>query len=256
MSTGAREAAIALQGVGKCFQLSTVNAREGFLETLARLTTGRSAHKPLWALRGLSLEIGQGEILGLIGPNGAGKSTLLLLLADVLSPTEGSLTVRGRTSLFFQLATGLQPKLTVLDNFSVCAALLGMPRPQFQRLLPDLIAFSGLGDYLHAQFGELSTGLAARLAFATAIHTDLDIILADEMLTVGDEAFQGKCIRAFKEFQAQGKTMVLASHSMEMIRGLCSRALYLNAGRPAFLGPAEDAVARFHEDMRLGGSNN
>ena len=124
----------------------------------------------------------------MIGPNGAGKSTLLILLAEVLGPTEGRVEVNGGTNIFFQLGSGLQPQLTVLDNFSVCAALLGMPRERFHEILPAIVAYSGLKDYLHARYGELSSGLAARVPFATAVHADLDIIMADgEQITVGPD---------------------------------------------------------------------
>ncbi len=242
--------AIQLKAVGKRYWISSLDVRRGVLESAARLFSGESRRRPLWALRDVSFELPRGEILGVIGPNGAGKSTLLLLLAGILGTTEGSLRVNGRTHLFFQLASGLQPRLTVLDNIYVCAALLGMPRRKLRKLLPSIIEFSGLKDYLHARFGELSTGLAARLSFATAVHADMDIVLADEMIAVGDEAFREKCFRTFMAFRKQGKTMVLSSHGMDTIENLATRVLYLNQGGVAYYGKPKEAIARFLGDIK------
>jgi ABC-type polysaccharide/polyol phosphate transport system ATPase subunit len=234
-----------LDGVGKVYSVSTRSSRERFPETLRRLLTGNAAHRALWALRGVSFELGRGEVLGVIGANGAGKSTLLTLLAQIVAPTEGRLEVNGKSSLFFQLASGLRPQLSVLDNFSLCAALLGIPRASFRELLPAMVDFSGLGDYLHARYGELSSGLAARVPFSAAVHADLDIIMADEMIAVGDEAFQRKCFGTFEAFRKGGKTMVLASHDMEMIGKLSTKVLYLKEGRAEFFGEPRDAIRRY-----------
>lgn len=243
----AQNPAIRLQGVSKRYWISTRASQESFPKAVRRLITGVSDRKPLWALKDVSLELKRGEILGLIGPNGAGKSTLLLLLARILGPTEGRVQVFGRTNLFFGLSSGLQSRLSVLDNFYVCAALLGLPRRRFLKLLPAIVEFAGLEKYLHAHFGELSSGLAARVAFSVAMHTDLDIILVDELLGVGDQAFREKCSRKFREFQERGKTMVLASHSMDIVASLCSQALFLNEGRVACVASPKKAIQRFLE---------
>ncbi len=240
---------IRTEGLGKRFLIGARDERRTVARRLHRALTGITPHRELWALRGLDLEIRRGDILGIIGPNGAGKSTLLLLLARILAPSRGHLQVEGKTDPFFQLAAGLRPTLSVLDNLSLCAALLGISRREFKRRLPQILDFSGLHDYRDARYGELSSGLAARLPFAVAIHADLDIILIDEMLAVGDRAFQAQCTTAITSLAAQGKTLVLITHSLDMVRSLCSRALYLRGGEAAFCGDAAAAVDRFIADV-------
>ncbi len=212
------------------------------------LADNRRRWRELWALRDLTFKLRYGEILGLIGPNGAGKSTLLSLMAGILGASEGTLRIAARTQPFFQLSAGLESRLSVLENFALCAALLGISRRDFKRKLPRIIEFSGLENYLYACYGELSTGLAARLPFSTAVHADLDVVLIDEMLGVGDRMFQAKCLAEFERLKKQGKTLVVASHDMGLIRSLCPRALYLRGGRPVFLGPTNNAVEKFVAD--------
>jgi ABC-type polysaccharide/polyol phosphate transport system ATPase subunit len=240
--------ALRLEAAGKRYWLSTLAERERFPQTVRRLLTGNSSRRPLWALRDVTMTVGRGEVLGVIGPNGAGKSTLLMLLAGIIGPTEGVVDVRGRASLFFQLASGLRPQLSVLDNLSLCAALLGIGRARFREILPGMIEFSGLGDFLHARYGELSAGMAARVAFSAAIHADLDIIIADEMISVGDEAFQKKCFAAFDDMRRRGKTMVLASHSMDQVLKLCTKTAYLRKGKLEYFGEPADAIKRYGDD--------
>ena len=237
------------EGLGKRFQLSTRGSRESFLATTRRLVFGSSERKPLWALRELSFELGPGETLGVIGPNGAGKSTLLLILAGILGPTEGRATVRGRASHLFELGTGLQPRLTLLENLSLCASLLGMRQRRFRELLPSILAFSGLEEYLYARCGELSAGLAARVPFAAAVHADPEILLVDELVAVGDAAYQEKCLKLFLDMRSQGRTMVVASHNLGFVSSLCGRMLYLRGGRAAFLGDPAEACRRYLEDF-------
>jgi len=243
---------IQAEDLGKRFRIGVRREKESFLGTTRRLLTGGADQRELWALRGVSFKVERGEALGVIGPNGAGKSTLLLLLSQILTPTEGRCRVSGKAHCFFRIGTALQPRLTVLENFSLCSALLGLDREEFRARLPSMVAFSGLGDYLYAKYGELSSGLAARLPFSAAVHTDLEIILVDEMLMVGDRAFQAKCLKTFHDFRAQGKTLVIVSHSLPLIESLCQRSLYLNAGRPVFLGDTGEAIRRLVEDVGAG----
>lgn len=235
-------------GLGKIFSIAIKEERNTFLNQLRRSLTGQGARGRFWALQDLSFKIARGEVFGVIGPNGAGKSTLLLILAGILAPSEGQVNVHGRPSPFFQLSAGLQPLLTVRENFSLCAALLGMPRREYLRRREEILAFSGLEKYWEARYGELSTGLAARIALSAALHSNLDVILIDEMFSVGDLAFQGKCLEAFARLRAKGKTFVLVSHDLGLIEAVCGRVLYLREGRPAFLGPAAQAVERLRAD--------
>jgi lipopolysaccharide transport system ATP-binding protein len=248
MSKTNDDVAISADSLGKRFLIGSADQRRTALGALRRAVLGRAELRELWALRGLNFEIRRGERVGLIGPNGAGKSTLLLLLARILAPTEGRLEVRGKVDPFFQLGAGLQPRLTVLDNFALCAALLGIPRKTFHRNLPRMIEFSGLGEYRNAAYGELSSGLAARLPFAVAVHADLDIVVIDEAFSVGDRVFQARCLEVFEDFRRRGRTVVLASHDLDLVRRLCGRALYLRDGRAAFFGKSDEAVERFIAD--------
>ena len=243
--------AVQVENLGKSFLIGAENRHPTLLGRLNRWVRGTSPQKILWALQEINFELRRGEILGVIGANGAGKSTLLLLIAQILSPSEGQVRAYGRTSPFFQLSAGLQPELTVLENFSLCAALLGIRPAAFKKNLDGIIAFSGLKDYLYAKYNELSTGLAARLPFSTAIHADLDIILVDEMLAVGDQAFQSKCKRSFLDLRAQGKTIIFVSHNLDIIRELCPTTLYLKNGGASYLGDSEEAVQLYIRDMGI-----
>ena len=240
--------ALTARGLGKSFLLGAREERPTAFGALRGALTGRTAERRLWAVRGVDLEVERGEILGVVGLNGAGKSTLLLLLAGILAPDEGVVEARGSVDPFFQLAAGLRPPLSVRDNFALCAALLGLPRPEFARRLPAMLEFSGLEGWLDARLGELSSGMAARVPFATALHADLDIVLVDEMLATGDLPFRARCLEAIRGLAAKGKTLVVVSHDLELVSGLCGRALLLEGGRPAFLGSAVEAVSRLRAE--------
>ncbi|MBI5239759.1 MAG: ABC transporter ATP-binding protein [Elusimicrobia bacterium] len=249
------DAAIVASGLGKRFMIGAADERRTLWRAVHQAVTGRGARRELWALRDLDFEVRRGEMFGVIGPNGAGKSTLLLLMAGIFQPTAGSIRISGKTDPFFQLGAGLKPRLSVRDNFALSAALLGIPRREFLERLPRMLEFSGLQDYLYARLGELSSGLMARLPFAAALHANLDIILIDEMLLVGDLAFQARCREAFKSFVSQGKTLVVVSHDLELIRSQCGRALYLKGGRPAFCGSAGEVVERLLRDNPVPGAS-
>ena len=240
---------IRAEGIGKRFLIGTKADRPTLLQSLRRWATGGQPQRELWALQGIDLELYRGDVLGIIGANGAGKSTLLMLMAKILDISEGRLEVSGKVNPFFQLASGLQLELTVNENIVTCAALLGIGSRELKKKLPEIIEFSGLEKYLYAKLGELSTGLAARVPFTTAIHVDADILLVDEMLSVGDIAFQDRCVKVFRKLIRQGKTLVIVSHNLNLVQRLCPSVLYLKNGKAAFLGSYEDAVAQFTEDM-------
>ena len=249
MTTPMPKPVIRVEDLGKRFMIGIKQEKEGVLATTLRLLTGSTSRRELWALRHINFEVNRGEAFGIIGPNGAGKSTLLLLMAQILGPTEGQCRISNKINCFFQLGAALQPQLTVLENFSLCSTLLGLNRSELRARLPAMIAFSALEPYLYAKYGELSGGLAARLPFAAAVHTDLEIILVDEMLTVGDQTFQLKCLKTFHDFKTQGKTLVIVSHNLQLIASLCPRTLYLNAGKAVFLGDSASAVKMLTRDL-------
>lgn len=243
------DVAIAAKGLGKRFLIGALEKRPTLLGRVRHTLTGELPTKELWALRRLDFEVSRGEIFGVIGRNGAGKSTLLQLLCRILAPSEGELRVNGKTDPFFQLSAGLRPALTVLDNIYLCAALLGMPRRELRRRLPEILDFCGLEEFLGARFGELSTGMAARLSLSVAVHGELDILLIDELLDVGDIQFQAKCKETFRRLAGQGKTLVIVSHGLGGIRSLCQRALYLKNGEVGCYGPAKEAADAFAADV-------
>ena len=239
------EIVLSAAGLGKCYDLALSFGRESMPQTLRRLLTGESRRRLHWAVRGLDFEIKRGEIVGLIGPNGAGKSTLLLLLAGIAAPTEGSVLKAGRVDLFFQLGSALSPRLTVLDNLLLCAALLGHDPSRTRAQAGRILEFAGLTEYRDALYGVLSSGMAARLPFSVALHGDLEIVLVDEAVSVGDNAFQARCAEAFLGFRKAGKTVVLATHSLGTVRTLCTRAIYLKEGRISTDGTPEQAVRAY-----------
>jgi homopolymeric O-antigen transport system ATP-binding protein len=233
------------KGLGKHYDLSLSFGRESMPQTLRRMVTGSARRRVHWAVRDASFEIGRGEIVGLIGPNGAGKSTLLLLLAGIAAPSEGAVSVRGRADLFFQLGMALSPRLSVLDNLLLCSALLGHDRNRTRARTDEILEFAGLTEYRNALFGVLSSGMAARLPFAVALHGDLDIVLSDEAVAVGDAAFQARCGEAFERLRKSGKTVMLATHSLETVSQLCTRALFIEGGRISVDGPPPAALRAY-----------
>jgi ABC-type polysaccharide/polyol phosphate transport system ATPase subunit len=236
---------VSAAGLSKSYDLALSFGRETMPQTLQRMVTGAFRRRVHWALRDVNFEIGRGEIVGLIGPNGAGKSTLLLLLAGIAAPTEGTVTVRGRADLFFQLGSALSPRLTVLDNLHLCAALLGHDRALTRARVDRILEFSGLSDYRDQLFGVLSSGMAARLPFSVALHGDLEIVLSDEAVSVGDAAFQARCAEAFGTLRKAGKTIVLATHSLTAVRSFCTRVIYLDEGRVRLDGSPAQALAAY-----------
>lgn len=226
------DAVISARGLGKLFyhRLPRYESLVGRLRLLGR---GDPGALPVWALKDVSFEVARGECLGLAGPNGSGKSTLLKLLAGILEPTEGTLRVEGRTNTLFNLHAGLQTELSVRDNIEICGILMGLRRREARRRVAAVLEFAELAELAEVRMGELSTGQAARVAFAAAVHSDLDVLLVDEALSVGDRAFQDKCRSAFERLRREGKTLVVISHDEELLRRLASRVLRLCAGRVA-----------------------
>lgn len=192
---------------------------------------GDKAVLEAWALKDISFTVGRGECLGITGPNGSGKSTLLGLIAGILEPTAGVVRVEGRANTFFNLNAGMQKELSVLDNIEICGVLMGLRRREALKRVPEILAFAEMETLAEVRMGELSSGQAARVIFATVIKSDLDLLLVDEALSVGDRAFQEKCRQAFVQLRRQGKTLIVVSHDEEMLRGLDARLMRLNAGR-------------------------
>jgi ABC-type polysaccharide/polyol phosphate transport system ATPase subunit len=197
------------------------------------------------ALKDVSFELAPGESLGLIGANGAGKSTLLNLATGLAQPDEGSIAVNGRVTALLELGAGFHPDLTGAENVRVNAAMMGMTRRQMVQRFDEIVDFSGVRDFINEPLRVYSAGMSMRLAFSVAIAADPEVLLIDEVLGVGDQEFYARCLEKIRTLQAAGKTVVLASHSAELIIMLCQRALWIERGQVAMLGAAAEVVAAY-----------
>jgi len=234
--------------------------RESVMETLGAswrrlyaLTrrSGRSRDE-IWALRDVSFEIRPGEVVGVIGRNGAGKSTLLKILSRITEPTAGRVLLRGRIGSLLEVGTGFHPELTGRENIFLNGAILGMGRRQIARQFDAIAAFAEIDRLLDTPVKRYSSGMYVRLAFAVAAHLDPDILLIDEVLAVGDLAFQRKCLEHAARLRERAGTVLLVSHNMFAIKATCSRAIYLSRGRLSFDGSPEEAIQIYEKESRLG----
>lgn len=216
-----------------------------FKEYMIRLLQGRIKHRKFNALKGVNVRVNQGEVFGLIGPNGAGKSTLLKLVARVLRPTHGRVRVMGHVAPLLEVGAGFHPELTGRENVFLNGAMLGFSREQMQEKFPRIVEFSELGDFIDAPLRTYSSGMSARLGFAVATDTQPDILIVDEILSVGDEAFQRKSFERIQAIKSQGATILLVSHSMSTIENECQRAAWLDHGEIIALGDAKAVVAQY-----------
>lgn len=203
-----------------------------------------------WALKDVNLEVGRGETVGLIGANGAGKSTLLKVLSGILRPTTGTVDVQGRVASLLELGAGFNGELTGRENIYLNASLLGLSRKETDRLYDSIVEFSEIGDFIDNSVKHYSSGMYVRLGFAVAVHVDPDVLLIDEVLAVGDEAFQRKCLAKIDEFQKQGRTILFVTHSLDLVERLCTRAVVLDHGVVIFDGAPDFATATLRR--RLG----
>jgi len=238
--------AVELRHVSKQFRIYRERARsfhELFVEGL-RLW-GRRTREYIWALRDVSLEVLQGETVGIIGPNGAGKSTVLKLIARVLEPTSGEIVTHGRVSSLLELGAGFHPDLTGRENVFLYGSLLGLSRRDMARRFDDIVDFSGIGSVIDVPVKRYSSGMYLRLAFSVAIHVEPDVLLVDEVFAVGDHAYQERCLRRIRELQRQGVTILFVSHSMETIKQMCSRAIWMSQGRVMADGRPERVIEQY-----------
>jgi lipopolysaccharide transport system ATP-binding protein len=220
-------------------------ARAGGLTALRNAWNRRSPADPFIALDDVSFEVHRGESLAIIGENGAGKSTLLKLIAAVVKPTQGSVVVNGSMSALLELGSGFHPEYTGAENIELSAALLGIPAAQFLEKRAEIIAFADIGDALFKPVKTYSSGMIVRLGFAVATAVNPDLLITDEVMAVGDEAFQKKCIRWVEGYLKRGGTLLLVSHSMYHVQKLCSHAMWLEKGRVREAGDAISVSQRY-----------
>jgi lipopolysaccharide transport system ATP-binding protein len=202
----------------------------------------RSSRTPFWALKDVSMDIREGEIVGIVGRNGAGKSTLLKILSRITPPTSGRAVVRGRLGSLLEVGTGFHDELSGRENIFLNGAILGMGRSEMMRKLDEIVAFSGVEEFIDTPVKRYSSGMRIRLAFAVAAHLEPDVLIIDEVLAVGDAAFQNKCLGKMSDIAHSGRTVLFVSHNMNAVLGLCRRAIVLERGSVLFTGPSEAAV--------------
>ncbi len=231
-------AAIEVHGVSKRFHVF----RERPSTIKQRLLTSRARADDFWALRDIDLEIGDGTTFGLIGHNGSGKTTLLKCIAGILRPTSGTIRLRGRLAALLELGAGFHPELTGRENVYLNAAFLGLSRRQTDAVFDDIVGFAGLEDFIDNEVKFYSSGMLVRLGFAVAVHVDPDVLLIDEVLAVGDEAFQAKCLERIRSFQNEGRTIVLVTHALDTVIDICDRAAMLHHGELHAIGMPDDVV--------------
>jgi len=212
---------------------------------------GKPDANAFWALRDLSFIVAPGEVLGIIGPNGAGKSTALSILSGILWPDRGSIRVTGRIGALIELAAGFHPELTGRENVFLQGAIMGMRRAEIARHFDEIVEFAGFPEFIDTPIKHYSSGMNARLGFSIAAHLDPDVLLVDEVLSVGDRAFQQRAFDRLSEVVRRGTPVVVVSHQLERVASLCNRAILLSEGTVAFEGPAAECVARYIEGVHL-----
>lgn len=222
-ATDDRPDVIIIKDVSKRFVIRKDNSLKERMITFGRM--GRRHREDFWALNNVTATIKAGTTIGLIGHNGSGKSTLLKVIGGIIDPTSGSVSRRGRVAALLELGAGFHPDLTGRENVFLNAAILGLSRKVTEERFDDIVAFSGIADFIDTQVKFYSSGMYVRLAFAVAVHTDPDILLVDEVLAVGDEAFQRKCLDKIRSFQEEGRTIILVTHSLGQVAELCDRAI-------------------------------
>jgi len=256
------EPALRVEGLGKWFVVNelrhpgTLSAQLGNL--LASPFRGRAADaaaQPLpegiWAIKNVSFEVQPGQVLGVIGRNGSGKSTLLKILARITSPTEGIAVLGGRVGALLEVGTGFHPDLSGRQNILLSGTMLGMVPREIQRCEKAVIDFAEIGDFIDTPVKHYSSGMFMRLAFAVAAHLEAEIMLVDEVLAVGDAAFQEKCKNKIRNIAMSGRTILFTSHDMDAVSRICSAAIVLDGGRIVYQGATGGAVDRYRDIMQI-----
>ena len=254
--------AIEAQELSKRYRIGQTQAaygtlRDSLARTASRFTGTREeshARQEIWALREVSFNVREGEVLGVIGRNGAGKSTLLKILTRITAPTSGRAVIRGRVGSLLEVGTGFNPELTGRENVFLNGSILGMKRREIQHKLSDIIEFSGIETFIDTPVKRYSSGMSVRLAFAVAAHLEPEIMLVDEVLAVGDAEFQQRCLGRMEQFSGTGRTVLFVSHNMQTINQLCDRAIWIDGGRIVDEGDPSDVVTNYLRTSRTSGS--
>ncbi len=236
---------VRLEDVSKRF---VIRQDKSLKERIVNFRRGNQHKNEFWALQGVTLSVDAGTTVGLIGPNGSGKSTLLKIIGGIIQPTRGTVERRGRLAALLELGAGFHPDLTGRENVYLNCSILGLSHTQTERHFDEIVDFSGIERFLDTQVKFYSSGMYVRLAFAVAVHVDPDVLLVDEVLSVGDEPFQRKCMDRIRRFQGEGRTIVLVTHALDQVGDLCDRAIVLEHGRVVLDGEPRDALRTLRAD--------
>jgi ABC-2 type transport system ATP-binding protein len=239
---------VRVSGASKRF---IIRKEKSLKERLVNMGRSKVHKDDFWALRDIDLEISSGSTVGLIGPNGSGKSTLLKLIGGILQPTSGTVEHRGRLAALLELGAGFHPDLTGRENVFLNASILGLSRKQTAQFFDAIVAFSGIEQFIDTQVKFYSSGMYVRLAFAVSVHVDPDVLLVDEVLAVGDEPFQRKCMDRIRQFQHEGRTIILVTHGLDAVADICDRAVVLEHGRIELDGDPVAALRHLRADFEV-----
>ncbi len=251
--------AIRAEGLGKAYKIAHRaggrtyrTLREdliGILRAPFARASGANTKETIWALKDVSFTVKPGEALGIIGRNGAGKSTLLKILSRITRPTTGEADIYGRVGSLLEVGTGFHPELTGRENIFLSGAVLGMTRAEIQTRFDEIVEFSGIEKFIDTPVKRYSSGMYTRLAFSVAAHLETEILLIDEVLAVGDAAFQKKCLGKMSDVAGQGRTVLFVSHNMAAVQGLCQRGIVLHYGQACFVGNQADAIDYYTQSI-------
>jgi len=245
MSAAPKEVDLAFEHVSKRYVVKQERAEGGSRSLLGRLRALRQPSADFWALRDVSFAVERGEVLGIIGHNGAGKSTILKLLSNITSPTTGRIRINGRLSALIEVGSGFHPELTGRENIFLNGAILGMRRSEISAKLDSIADFAGIRAFLDVPVKRFSSGMYVRLGFSIAAHLDPDILLLDEVLAVGDAAFQEKCLGRITELREAGKTIVFISHDLAAVERICTRVILMRRGQIVTSGAPAEVIAEY-----------
>src|SRR5690242_14087330 len=243
--------AIRVEGIGKLYRVGERESYQHLRDVLAgafrsRRNGKRGSKDSIWAVKDVSFEVQQGEVIGLVGRNGAGKSTLLKLLSRITEPTEGRAVLRGRVASLLEVGTGFHPELTGRENIYLNGSILGMSRNEIRKKFDQIVSFSEIEQFLDTPVKRYSSGMYVRLAFAVAAHLEPEILIVDEVLAVGDARFQKRCLGKMQEVsQGGGRTVLFVSHNMQAVSTLTSRCVLMNKGRVSMVGPTPEVVSQY-----------
>lgn len=245
---------IRVKNLGKRYRIGRREGYKTLRDSIARSFQNARNRKPadqyIWALRGISIDVWEGEKLGIIGRNGAGKSTLLRILSRITEPTEGSFEIRGRVGSLLEIGTGFHPELTGRENIFLSGAILGMKKREIDRRFDEIVEFSELRKFIDTPIKYYSSGMWVRLGFAVSVHMEPEILLVDEVLAAGDASFQRKCLRKIGEVTSQGRTVLMVSHNLRAITDYCEKCLWIDQGRIVQIGTPEKVVVAYLESTQ------